>query len=138
MNVCIWSAVLTEILERMVVVCKWQLVHLVSIAGTWGDNLNANYNITLHLGGITELGLELLAWTELHIHWDLVCNMRPDLCGVFCFCFWRQIDVGSGPHSSTYIFAIFLKLYFSLWKMRLIWESLLGCLQSVFLMQERV
>lgn len=27
------------------------------------DNLNANYNITLHIGGITELGLELLNQT---------------------------------------------------------------------------
>ena len=59
---------LTEILERMVVACRWQLVHLVSIGGTCGDNLNANYNITLHLGGTAELGLELCDETELCLH----------------------------------------------------------------------
>lgn len=59
MSVCT-LAVLTEILGRMVVACKWQLVHSVSIGGTRGDHLNANCNITLHVGGIIELGLELL------------------------------------------------------------------------------
>lgn len=49
-------------------VCRWQLVHLVSIGGTCGDNLNANYNITLHLGGTAEQGLELFDETELCLH----------------------------------------------------------------------